>query len=423
MRGPGPGHEVDVAGREPRQADRRQQRAHRQIFAVGDEMRLVVAAEDAGRAAQARRRCWSRHRRCARRSRSRRGRRSAARRRRPSVRVARSRSVSVCASAPRSRSSSSGSVTAASGQKSRRVTGGPSDRQAVERARGHFFEAGRHLSCWPMLGWTMRIGLTVVDPSGIRAVGTAQSKQEQSGKARWRPCSRAWRAATALRQSGRQSPTSRRCRQGRWRLSRGVSASVDADRIPGEAGEHAGAEPFGDRPAAGQREDERQGACPRPSFHAKPGGEHRIDGEVERQQHNRDPAEPGRHRRLEGEGGRDPVEADGELADAEPPADQQARGAGVGARAMSSHKAAKASGISGHQPTGWKAKAEAAPRTRAIRKCIAQRAQRVDGVSDGRYDRTADQPAATLTRHTLLPTSSATSSEPSRAIWTPTGRP
>ena len=38
--------EVDIAGREPRQADRGEQRPHRQIFAVGDEVRLVVAAED-----------------------------------------------------------------------------------------------------------------------------------------------------------------------------------------------------------------------------------------------------------------------------------------------------------------------------------------------------------------------------------------
>ena len=56
------GVEVDVAGREPRQADRRQQRPHRQIFAVRDEMRLVVAAERRARPGQARRRCWRRRR-------------------------------------------------------------------------------------------------------------------------------------------------------------------------------------------------------------------------------------------------------------------------------------------------------------------------------------------------------------------------
>ena len=49
-------------------------------------------------------------------------------------------------------------------------------------------------------------------------------------------------------------------------------------------------------------------------------GDRRINGEVEREQDDGDPAEPGRHRRLEGEGGRDPVEADDELAEAERPA-------------------------------------------------------------------------------------------------------
>src|SRR3546814_19358117 len=34
--------EIDVAGREPRQADRRKNRAHRHIFAIGHQMRLVV---------------------------------------------------------------------------------------------------------------------------------------------------------------------------------------------------------------------------------------------------------------------------------------------------------------------------------------------------------------------------------------------
>src|SRR6185503_21339727 len=38
--------EIEVARREPRQADRRQQRSHRQILAVRDEVRLVVAADD-----------------------------------------------------------------------------------------------------------------------------------------------------------------------------------------------------------------------------------------------------------------------------------------------------------------------------------------------------------------------------------------
>src|SRR6185369_8213010 len=43
---PGTGGEVEVARREARQADCRQQGAHRQIFAIGDEVRLVVASDD-----------------------------------------------------------------------------------------------------------------------------------------------------------------------------------------------------------------------------------------------------------------------------------------------------------------------------------------------------------------------------------------
>ena len=41
----GTGTEVEIAGREARQADRRKKRPHRQIFAVGDEVGLVVAAD------------------------------------------------------------------------------------------------------------------------------------------------------------------------------------------------------------------------------------------------------------------------------------------------------------------------------------------------------------------------------------------
>ena len=104
----------------------------------------------------------------------------------------------------------------------------------------------------------------------------------------------------------------------------------------------------------------------------QPGGKQREDGEVERHKDHGDPAEPGRHRRLVGEGGRDPVEADDELAEAEQPAGEQ-RPLSEPARATSSHSAAKANGISGHQPTGSKAKADRAPATKAMRKCIGGR--------------------------------------------------
>ena len=61
--------------------------------------------------------------------------------------------------APRARLAS-GSVTAASGQKIEardRPRPGLSGGRAVRAAISS--KPGRHLSCWPMLGWTMRIGL------------------------------------------------------------------------------------------------------------------------------------------------------------------------------------------------------------------------------------------------------------------------
>ena len=75
--------------------------------------------------------------------------------------------------------------------------------------------------------------------------------------------------------------------------------------------------------AAARTRDEPIAPAPPPR---QPGGGGGIDGEVEREQHHRDPAEPGRHRRLEGEGGRDPVQPEHELPDPEPPPPRQ-RGA------------------------------------------------------------------------------------------------
>ena len=43
----GAGLKVDVARHQPRQPDRGQQRAHRQILAIRDEVRLVIATDDA----------------------------------------------------------------------------------------------------------------------------------------------------------------------------------------------------------------------------------------------------------------------------------------------------------------------------------------------------------------------------------------
>src|SRR3546814_12613936 len=41
---PRPGAEIDVAGHQPRQPERPQDRSHRQIFAVRHQMRLVVTS-------------------------------------------------------------------------------------------------------------------------------------------------------------------------------------------------------------------------------------------------------------------------------------------------------------------------------------------------------------------------------------------
>ena len=103
----------------------------------------------------------------------------------------------------------------------------------------------------------------------------------------------------------------------------------------------------------------------------QPGGEHRIDGEVERQQHHRDPAEPGRHRRLEGEGGRDPVEADDELADAEPPADQQRAAQRLRrARPARTARRRRAASAATSRPARTRRRKRRRA-TSAIRKCIA----------------------------------------------------
>ena len=96
----------------------------------------------------------------------------------------------------------------------------------------------------------------------------------------------------------------------------------DAHRIPGEAREQARAQPLRDRPRPGKRchQRERMIAANAPGNASR---EHRVHGEIERHEDDGDPAEPGRHCRLVGKGGRDPVEADNELAKPEEPADQQ----------------------------------------------------------------------------------------------------
>src|SRR5437763_1541028 len=103
-----------------------------------------------------------------------------------------------------------------------------------------------------------------------------------------------------------------------------IAASGQSRRggIPREAGEQGAAQPFADGPGATEHEHKN---CPVGAAEA-PGEatcQSWIDGEVERHEHDRDPAEPGGHCRLIGERGRDPVEANHELAETERPAGEQ----------------------------------------------------------------------------------------------------
>ena len=155
------------------------------------------------------------------------------------------------------------------------------------------------------------------------------SAEKQNGRSR--------RAAGAAMVPAKQKQQRARGQQGEARQSVGADPSCrpgqagvdegDAHRVPGEAGEQGGSEPFGDDPGGGEEEheDERMAPPPAPRQTGRGG---RIDGEVERQQDHRHPTEPGRHRRLVGEGGGDPVEAEDELAEAEPPAAGQRRAKG-----------------------------------------------------------------------------------------------
>ena len=147
------------------------------------------------------------------------------------------------------------------------------------------------------------------------------------------------------------------------------------------------AQPFVDRPGAGEREDRARGARSRPNSPRQPDGEHRIDGEVEGQQHDRDPAEPRRHRRLEGEGGRDPVEPDDELPDAEAPADEQgaAQASGRARSVRTRRRRRAASAATAHKAAN--AKAEAAPTSSAIRKCMRAPYPFVPSEVEGRRSR------------------------------------
>jgi hypothetical protein len=182
---------------------------------------------------------------------------------------------------------------------------------------------GRHLSVWLILGWTSRIR----GAERRRVPGEHRPDDEGAGEDRHAerrgapPAPPREEEQGAGREHHDPGKAVRPDQLGGARKARGVEQNR-AFRVPGEAGEHRAAHPFGDDPEGCEPEHQRQRvASPIPPGDAR--GERRIDGEVEREEDDRDPAEPVRHRRLEGEGGGDPVEPDREVPDREPPAERK----------------------------------------------------------------------------------------------------
>ncbi len=102
-------------------------------------------------------------------------------------------------------------------------------------------------------------------------------------------------------------------------------------RTPGIAAEDPAAQPF--RADPHRAEYQREGEQPAPARGAPrdTSRERGPYGEVERQQRRRGPAENGRHFRLIGKGGGDPVVGDGEMGEAEQPTGKQRRAPSGGA--------------------------------------------------------------------------------------------
>ena len=245
--------EIEIAGREPRQADRRQQRAHRQIFAVGHQVRLVVAADDLAAGSRAQRCCWRRRRR---------GRRPLTRprfRRSGAGRWGRAAMRRGCAGTSPSpdarpvRASSSGSVTAASGHSTSRGSLLGRAGQRRETPRGLLVEAGPPL----VLLADVRLDDAHV-PDRQRVVRNRRGGQQpQQDRAPddddqrqpllviFEPDRAAQKddeAGQAIGADERRDRDQRRRREDR------------SDRIPREAGEHRAAKPFGDRPGAAEHQ-------------------------------------------------------------------------------------------------------------------------------------------------------------------------
>ena len=177
--------EVGIARREPRQSDRGQQRAHRQIFPEGHQDAPCRSGRRPCRPGRARRCCSRRHRRAGRRMSAGRCRRSADNRR---VRARRWRArVRTGRGLERRRGGHlrSGSVTAASGQNNSLIPASAlrDDDNAARRRAATSSNPGVHLSCWPMLGWTMRMGLVTVVSSGTFDEGSSHSRPSRRGSA------------------------------------------------------------------------------------------------------------------------------------------------------------------------------------------------------------------------------------------------
>ena len=159
LRGPGPASKSRSPGREPRQADGGKERPHRQIFAIGDEVRLVVTADDPAARRDGEDAVGG-----------------AVERSRPSLDFsANAAGDEDVAGAEHGRGAHAlelgedlrARVAAFVAERLGDRRFGPEQQAAVpgfgQRQQGQprcrlLAEASRHLSCWPMLGWTMRIG-------------------------------------------------------------------------------------------------------------------------------------------------------------------------------------------------------------------------------------------------------------------------
>ena len=216
----------------------------------------------------------------------------------------------------------SGSVTAASGQN--RSRGSPLGRPTGREAPRRFLAEPR-----PPLVLLADVGLDDADGPDRERIGRhargGQQPQEDD-RAEDRDRGSQLRAVVEPQRAAEQDDQRRQAVGADQRAGREQRRIGERPRrgVPRKAGEHRRRAAIRSSPrrrrSASTSGTGRRGRSarrgPRPA---------RINGEVERQQHDRDPAEPRRHVGLIGKGGRDPVERDDELAEAEHPAERSAR--------------------------------------------------------------------------------------------------